>query len=159
MIRYTIEFDFDGDHYITEKNTGYYLKSPINYTPVDFVDRQEMEDYVDEAVSAATSGMATEEYVQGIVSALPIDSCVLKVNADATQLATSDEEIRRFYDALDRGELNRCYITTSSNPPSRWSSIWDSNRLYTGGSTFGDSSGYTFNFYFRLQDKSYLMLS
>lgn len=64
VIRYTIEFDFDGDHYITEKNTGYYLKSPIDYTPVDFVDRQEMEDYVDEAVSEATSGTSPTVFLR-----------------------------------------------------------------------------------------------
>lgn len=64
VIRYTIEFDFDGDHYITEKNTGYYLKKPIDYTPVDFVDRQEMEDYVDEAVSEATSGSSPTVFLR-----------------------------------------------------------------------------------------------
>lgn len=64
VIRYTIEFDFDGDHYITEKNTGYYLKTPINYTPVDVVDRQEMEDYVDEAVSEATSGTSPTVFLR-----------------------------------------------------------------------------------------------
>lgn len=59
VIHYTLQYD----HSTIERTTAYYLKTPIGYTPIDFVTSDEVVSLVDGAVSAATSGMATEEFV------------------------------------------------------------------------------------------------
>lgn len=64
VLRYTLNFDYEGEHIVREMSTMYYLKTPIDYTPVDFVDRQEMEDYVDGAVSGATSGSSPTVFLR-----------------------------------------------------------------------------------------------
>lgn len=105
VIRYTIEFDFDGDHYITEKNTGYYLKTPIDYTPVDFVDRQEMEDYVDEAVSEAISGSSPTVF--------------LRVDANGSWIQQEEDgsDLKAFIEMAKVDPTKCCtvYISTNGN--------------------------------------------
>lgn len=64
VLRYTLNFDYEGEHIVREMSTMYYLKTPIDYTPMDFVDRQEMEDYVDEAVSEAISGSSPTVFLR-----------------------------------------------------------------------------------------------
>ena len=77
LVRYTLQYD----NTTLENSTSYWLKTPIGYTPIDFVSRDEMEDVVAEAlsssaatevieeiVSAATSGMATEDYVNSAIT-------------------------------------------------------------------------------------------
>ena len=93
VLRYTLNFDYEGEHIVREMSTMYYLKTPIGYTPMDFVDRQEMEDYVDEAVSAATSGNSM---------------IAIHVNDDGVEIFNSAETLREFYEALAKRELYRC---------------------------------------------------
>ena len=62
VIRYTIHYDST----TAERTTSYMLKTPMAYTPMDFVSSDEVEDIV----SAATSGLATEEYVDEAISGI-----------------------------------------------------------------------------------------
>ena len=77
LVRYTLQYD----NTTLENSTSYWLKTPIGYTPIDFVSRDEMEDAVAEAlsssaateaieavVSAATSGLASEDYVNSAIT-------------------------------------------------------------------------------------------
>ena len=47
VVRYTLKYDDT----TLERNSNYYLKTPIGYTPMDFVSRDEVESLVNEAVS------------------------------------------------------------------------------------------------------------
>ena len=96
VLRYTLNFDYEGEHVVREMSTMYYLKTPIDYTPVDFVDRQEMEDYVDEAVSGN--------------SMIPVH-----VNDVGVETHNSAETLREFYEALAKRELYRCIVYNLNN--------------------------------------------
>ena len=50
VIHYTLQFDYT----TIERTTAYYLKTPIRYTPIDFVTSDEVESLVNEAVSGIT---------------------------------------------------------------------------------------------------------
>ena len=47
VVRYTLKYDDT----TLERNSSYYLKTPIGYTPMDFVSRDEVESLVNEAMS------------------------------------------------------------------------------------------------------------
>lgn len=47
VVRYTLKYDDT----TLERNSNYYLKTPIGYTPMDFVSRDEVESLVNEAMS------------------------------------------------------------------------------------------------------------
>ena len=77
LVRYTLQYD----NTTLENSTSYWLKTPIGYTPIDFVSRDEMEDAIvealtssagteaiEEVVSAATSGLASEDYVNSAIT-------------------------------------------------------------------------------------------
>lgn len=94
VIRYTLQYD----NTTIELNTNYYLKTPIGYTPMDFVSRGEVDDaiasaltsstgaevintvaqglgfaneeFVNSAITQAVSGLASEKYVDQIVEGL-----------------------------------------------------------------------------------------
>ena len=111
VVRYTLEYDFDESHYKVEKNTGYYLKTPINYNPVQFVTEDDVEDVV---FSAMTSSAGTE-VIQEIVNEAVNDVVIVEVNGDGEATGNSIETMRAFYNALEEGVVNKC-ILRRSNP-------------------------------------------
>lgn len=83
VIRTNIFYVYEGDDVELESTTGYYLKTPIDYTPMTFVTEENLdelvdekiseegmatEDYVNSAITEATEGMATEDYVNSAVT-------------------------------------------------------------------------------------------
>ena len=77
LVRYTLQYD----NTTLENSTSYWLKTPIGYTPIDFVSHDEMEDaivealsssagteVIEEIVSATTSGLASEDYVNSAIT-------------------------------------------------------------------------------------------
>lgn len=82
VIRTNIFYVYEGDDVELESTTGYYLKTPIDYTPMTFVTEENLdelvdekiseegmatEDYVNSAITQATSGLVDEEYVQNAI--------------------------------------------------------------------------------------------
>lgn len=67
VIRYVVTFEEEGETTVTEITSGYYLKSPGAYTAQTFLTEENLTEKVNAAVSAATSGVATEEYVNDAV--------------------------------------------------------------------------------------------
>lgn len=96
VIRYTVEYDYEGEHIKIDQYTNYFLKTAPGYIPMDFVSRDEVdavvasaltssagtevieniieeagyvdEDFVNSAITQAVSGLASEEYVEQIVA-------------------------------------------------------------------------------------------
>ena len=83
VIRTSIEYVYDGDVVELEGTTGYYLKTPIDYTPTTFVSEENLdelvdekleeegiatEDFVNSAITEATEGMATEDFVNSAIT-------------------------------------------------------------------------------------------
>ena len=96
VIRYTVEYDYEGEHIKVDQYTNYFLKTAPGYIPMDFVSKDEVdavvasaitssagteviehiieeagyvnEDFVNSAITQATSGLASEEYVEQIVA-------------------------------------------------------------------------------------------
>lgn len=83
VIRTSIEYVYDGDVVELEGTTGYYLKTPIDYTPMTFITEENLdelvdekleeegiatEDFVNSAITEATEGMATEDFVNSAIT-------------------------------------------------------------------------------------------
>ena len=96
VIRYTVEYDYEGEHIKIDQYTNYYLKTAPGYIPMDFVSRDEVdavvasaltssagtevieniieeagyvdEDFVNSAITQAVSGLVDEEYVQNAIN-------------------------------------------------------------------------------------------
>ncbi len=91
VVRYNVFYVYDGDAVEFEGSTGYFLKTPIDYTPTTFVSEENLdelvedklieegtatEDYVDSVIAEATSGLASEAYVDNAVSGLASEQYV-----------------------------------------------------------------------------------
>ena len=74
VVRYTMQYD----NTTIERNTNYYLKTPIGYTPMDFVSRDEVDGVIASALTSSAGtelidtvvqglGFTTEEYVNDAV--------------------------------------------------------------------------------------------
>ena len=83
VVRYNVFYVYDGDAVEFEGSTGYFLKTPIDYTPTTFVSEENLdelvedklieegtatEDYVDSVIAEATSGLASEAYVNSAIT-------------------------------------------------------------------------------------------
>lgn len=77
VVRYTLQYD----NTTLENCTNYYLKTPIGYTPLDFITADELMDTVESALTSsasteiiesiveqATSGLASEEFVSSAIT-------------------------------------------------------------------------------------------
>lgn len=58
VIRYTVSYDYGSSSLTMDMASNYYLKSPVDYEPVDFVTRDEMEEVV---IDTVHSSAVTEE--------------------------------------------------------------------------------------------------
>ena len=104
VVRYTLKYDDT----TLERNSSYYLKTPIGYTPMDFVSRDEVneaiasafttsavtevinsvaqglgfvnEGFVNSAITQAVSGLASEEYVGKAIQSSNLVHAVSNVN-------------------------------------------------------------------------------
>lgn len=66
-IRYKAEYFIDSaDWYVMQRASGYYLKTPVDYTPIDFVSRDEL----DQAVASAMTGSAATQVIENVVSSM-----------------------------------------------------------------------------------------
>lgn len=96
VIKYTVEYDYEGEHIKFDQYTSYYLKTAPGYIPMDFVSRDEVdavvasaitssagteviehvieeagyvdEDFVNSAITQAVSGLASEDYVESAMT-------------------------------------------------------------------------------------------
>ena len=81
VLRYRVTYTLDGEQKVNETNTNYFLKTPVDYEPLDFVTMDELTEVaisaitssasteiIGEMISAATSGMASETYVDDSIS-------------------------------------------------------------------------------------------
>lgn len=104
VVRYTLKYDDT----TLERNSSYYLKTPIGYTPMDFVSRDEVneaiasafttsavtevinsvaqglgfvnEEFVNSAITQAVSGLASEEYVEEAIQSSNLVHAVSNAN-------------------------------------------------------------------------------
>ena len=66
-IRYKAEYFVEpADLYVMQRASGYYLKTPVDYTPIDFVSRDEL----DQAVASAMTGSAATQVIESVVSSM-----------------------------------------------------------------------------------------
>ena len=111
VLRYTVEYDYEGSHSVIERNTQYYLKTPIGYTPMDFVSRDEMDSVIISAltssantqtinniVNEAVSGLASETYVDTAVSGLASEDYVDTAVSGLASEAYVDSAISEVHD-------------------------------------------------------------
>ena len=110
-VRYTLNYDFEGDHIVIERSTGYYLKTPVGYTPIDFVSRDEMDSVIISAltssantetinniVNEAVSGLASETYVDNAVSGLASEDFVREITSGMATESYVDSAVSEIHD-------------------------------------------------------------
>ena len=116
VVRYTLKYDDT----TLERNSNYYLKTPIGYTPMDFVSRDEVdeaiasafttsavtevinsvaqglgfvnEEFVNSAITQAVSGLASEEYVEETVQSAITSSNLVYAVSNANKIWAGPRE-------------------------------------------------------------------
>ena len=83
-LRFVIEYTYQGDTYTSEQYTSYYLRTPVNYTPTHYVTQEDLDESVEEAVSALTPT------IEGMVD----DAVTEKMDNYATTAVTQDLDER-----------------------------------------------------------------
>lgn len=54
LLRYNVSYEVDGEPYQYDYETRYFIKTPMPYTPIDYVTSDELEQQVSEAISSET---------------------------------------------------------------------------------------------------------
>jgi len=90
LVRYTLQYD----NTTLENSTSYWLKTPIGYTPIDFVSRDEMEDAIVEALSSSAATEAITEIVSATTSGLVSEDYVNSAITQATSGLASEEYVQ-----------------------------------------------------------------
>lgn len=65
LLRYIVEYDYDGEHKVADLETKFYLKTPNGYTPIEVVTPEEVEEIVDEKIEE--KNLPSKEYVQDYI--------------------------------------------------------------------------------------------
>ena len=54
-LRYTLEYDYDEAHVITELSSNYFIKTPVSYTPISYITSGEAYNMVESGVTSANT--------------------------------------------------------------------------------------------------------
>lgn len=80
VVRYTARYFIDpADWYTLERASGFYLKTPVNYTPIDFVTRDELDEAVVSAMTSSSVTVIIEDVVSSMTSALTTEIVKLRI--------------------------------------------------------------------------------
>ena len=121
VIRTNIEYVYDGDVVELESTTGYYLKTPIDYTPMTFVTEENLDELVDEKISE--EGMATEDYVNSAITeateGMATEDFVNSAVTEATEGLASEDYVNSAITEAISGIVidDYCYFTQGYTQP------------------------------------------
>lgn len=112
VIRTNIEYVYDGDVVELESTTGYYLKTPIDYTPMTFVTEENLDELVDEKISE--EGMATEDYVNSAITeateGMATEDFVNSAVTEATEGLASEDYVNSAITQATSGLVDEEYV-------------------------------------------------
>ncbi len=97
VIRYTLQYD----NTTLENCTNYYLKTPIGYTPLDFVTADELMDTVESALTSSASTEIIESVVEQATSGLASEEFVNSAITQATSGLVDEEYVQNAIDEND----------------------------------------------------------
>lgn len=126
VVRYNVFYVYDGDAVEFEGSTGYFLKTPIDYTPTTFVSEENLDELVDEKLEE--EGIATEDFVNSAITeateGMAAEDFVNSAITEATSGLASEDYVNSAITQATSGMLtdDYCFYVRGYVQP------WDANR-------------------------------